>query len=108
MIGGKIQWRISASGFDFGAGMDASDSDLLTRYARDGDEDAFATVVNRRLSLVYSAALRLVRTPALAEEVSQLVFLELARTAGKFGSGVGVSSCSFPDPKSRTLRNLLR
>jgi RNA polymerase sigma factor (sigma-70 family) len=107
MIGGKIQWRISASGFDFSAGMDASDSDLLTRYARDGDEDAFATVVNRRLSLVYSAALRLVRTPALAEEVSQLVFLELARAAGKFGSGVGVSTWLYTVTHRRAV-DLLR
>ncbi len=108
MIGGKIQWRISAASFDFRAGMDASDWDLLTRYARDGDEDAFATVVNRRLSLVYSAALRLVRIPALAEEVSQVVFLELARAAGKFRPEVGVVSWLYTVTHRRAVDVLRR
>ena len=73
------------------AGMEVRDSDLLTLYARKGDEDAFATVVNRHLSLVYSAALRQVRIPALAEEVSQVVFLELARAAGRLEAHTRVS-----------------
>lgn len=87
--------------------MDVSDSDLLALYTREGDEDAFATVVKRHLSMVYSAALRQVRIPALAEEVSQVVFLELARAGGKIGSEVRVSNWLYKVTHRRAV-DLLR
>jgi RNA polymerase sigma factor (sigma-70 family) len=65
---------------------DMSDLECLQRYARDNSQEAFAAVVARHVDLVYSAALRQVRLPALAEEVAQLVFLDLARAAGKLPS----------------------
>ncbi len=61
--------------------MTASDLDLLRQYAREGMEDAFTALVNRHLDLVYSAALRQVGSAALAEEVAQSVFTDLARNA---------------------------
>jgi RNA polymerase sigma factor (sigma-70 family) len=63
--------------------MMTSDLDLLGQFTRDHSQDAFTTLVNRHVNLVYSAALRQVRSPQLAEEVSQSVFSDLARNAGK-------------------------
>lgn len=74
-------WRISRTGVDILIEMDETDMQLVERYARDGSESAFAELVRRHLGLVYSAALRQVRSPELAEEVAQSVFLDLARGA---------------------------
>ena len=74
-----------------------SDLDLLRQFARENAQDAFAEIVRRHLNLVYSAALRQVRSPQLAEEVAQLVFADLARGAGKI-SGTGVPLVSSLTP----------
>jgi RNA polymerase sigma factor (sigma-70 family) len=60
-----------------------SDLELLDQYARQNREEAFAALLDRHLQLVYSAALRQVRSPELAEEVAQSVFSDLARSADK-------------------------
>jgi RNA polymerase sigma factor (sigma-70 family) len=61
--------------------MSDSDLQLLERYTRQHAEDAFAEIVRRHLDLVFSAALRQVRSPQLAEEVAQSAFCDLARQA---------------------------
>jgi RNA polymerase sigma factor (sigma-70 family) len=63
--------------------MTANDLDLLEQFAQQNSQDAFAEIVRRHLDLVYSAALRQVRSPQLAEEIAQSVFADLARDAGK-------------------------
>src|SRR6266404_5456905 len=57
------------------------DLELLQNYARNKSEESFTALVNRHLNLVYSAALRQVRSPQLAEEVVQSAFMDLARQA---------------------------
>jgi len=48
-----------------------SDLELLQNYARNKSEESFTALLNRHLNLVYSAGLRQVRSPQLAEEVVQ-------------------------------------
>jgi RNA polymerase sigma factor (sigma-70 family) len=73
--------RIPGGGGDILVKMTETDLELLKQYARDGVEGAFAEIVRRHVNLVYSAALRQVRSPQLAEEVAQSVFTDLSRNA---------------------------
>src|SRR5882724_1171673 len=61
--------------------MMTADLELLRDYACEKSQEAFAELVRRHVDLVYSAALRQVRSPQLAEEVGQSVFTDLARDA---------------------------
>lgn len=57
-----------------------SDPELVTAYVQ-GSEIAFRALVARHLNLVYATALRQVGDSGLAEEISQNVFVVLARKA---------------------------
>src|SRR5664280_2829786 len=59
------------------------DMALLREYAAGNSEAAFETLVSRRVGFVYSMALRQVRDPHLAEEVTQAVFIILEQKAGR-------------------------
>ena len=58
------------------------DSQLLRAYAAEDSEAAFRQLVERHISLVYSTALRVVcGDMALAQDVTQTIFSDLARKA---------------------------
>ena len=63
--------------------QDLDDLGLLREYAANHSEMAFAELVSRRVGFVHSAALRQVRDPHLAEEITQAVFIILAQKAGR-------------------------
>src|ERR1035441_8450404 len=62
--------------------MMTEDAELLSRYATERSEAAFAELTRRHVDLVYSAALRLASGNVhTAQDVAQQVFTELARQA---------------------------
>ena len=61
---------------------------LMAQVAR-GDEAAFATLYDRLSAMVYGVALRVVRNPAIAEEVAQEAFVEMWRVATRFDTARG-------------------
>ena len=65
-----------------------TDRELLEQYVDENSHAAFAAIVDRYVGLVYSAALRQVREPALSEDICQAVFLILARKAKSLQPGV--------------------
>jgi uncharacterized protein (TIGR03435 family) len=71
------------------------DMELLREYAGGGREEAFTTLVARHISMVHSVALRHVRDPHQAEEITQAVFVILARKAGALPGGTILSGWLF-------------
>src|SRR4051812_44071000 len=71
--------------------MDETDLELLRRYSEDNSDGAFAALVKRHVNLVYSSAYRAVGAPHAAEEVTQAVFIILARKAGSLRKGTILS-----------------
>jgi RNA polymerase sigma factor (sigma-70 family) len=88
-----------------------TDAQLVQEYADEKSESSFRALVERYLPLVYSAALRQVRNAALAEDVTQVVFVILARKAGQLSSGTVLTGWLFRTTRhvaSKALRTELR
>lgn len=60
---------------------DTPDAQLLEQFVRNGSEDAFTAIVERHVGLVHSVALRHTANPQNAEDITQPVFVILARKA---------------------------
>lgn len=83
------------------------DSALLRQFAESQSDEAFATLVERHINLVYSVALRQVGNPGQAEEITQAVFVILARKALVLRHQQALSSWLFYTTHL-TTKNFLR
>ncbi len=66
--------------------MMSDDMTLVREFAANASEPAFVALVERHIALVHSAALRQAGDAHLAEEITQAVFIILARKAASLGS----------------------
>src|ERR1043166_888228 len=57
------------------------DSELLAQYVQAGSHDAFGQLVARHLAMVHASVRRQIPDPATADDVTQAVFIILARRA---------------------------
>ena len=83
------------------------DMQLLREYARGRSEQAFTTLVSRHLGLVHSVALRQVANSSQAEEITQAVFIILARKAEKLRPGTILAGWLFNTTRL-TAANFIR
>jgi RNA polymerase sigma factor (sigma-70 family) len=72
--------------------MMSDDMTLVREFVANQSEPAFAALVERHIALVHSAALRQVGDAHLAEEITQAVFIILARKAASLGSKIVLSA----------------
>ena len=85
----------------------ADDNVLLREYATNQSGEAFAALVARHVNLVYSVALRQTGNPHHAEEITQAVFIILARKAAALRHDRAVSSWLFQATRL-TANNFIR
>ena len=70
----------------------AASPDALLAAASRGDEAAFGDLYDALAGIVHGVVLRVVRDPAMAQEVTQEVFVELWRLAPRFDASRGSAS----------------
>jgi DNA-directed RNA polymerase specialized sigma24 family protein len=68
--------------------LNSSDTDLAGFWTS-GVDDAFAAIVDRYQRLVFSVTVRIVKDEGEAEDVVQIVFLDIFRDVGKFDASRG-------------------
>src|SRR5437763_1300319 len=71
--------------------LELDDSVLLKEYVEHGSQEAFAALVARHVNKVYSIALRHTRNAHQAEEITQAIFVILARRSRRLGKQVILS-----------------
>src|SRR5208282_1786153 len=86
---------------------DLDDITLLRQHAEHHSESAFAALVEKYVNLVYSTAFRSVGNPHAAEEITQAVFIILARKANKLPRHAVLSGWLYQTTRL-TAANFLR
>lgn len=85
----------------------SADIELLRQYSEQNSEAAFAELVTRYVNLVYSAAARKTGNLHAAEEITQAVFIILAKKAGRLREGTILSGWLYQTARL-TAANFLR
>lgn len=67
------------------------DIELLREFVATRSDEAFAQLMRRNMDLVFGAAMRQTGNPALAEEVTQIVFITLFQKAPRLRPGTSVA-----------------
>ncbi len=90
------------------AAINAADLAALGRMAA-GDQTALADIYDRHATSIYSLALRIVRRPEDAEDVTQQVFMQAWRTAARYDHSRGaVAAWLLMMARSRAIDCLRR
>src|SRR4029077_1065865 len=79
----------------------------LRQYAEGNSDEAFAALVTRHINLVYSVALRQAGNPHHAEEITQAVFIILAKKAAQLRHDRALASWLFQATRL-TANNFVR
>jgi len=87
--------------------LEPDDITLLRQYAEKDSEAAFAALTERHVNLVYSTALRRIGSAHAAEEITQAVFIVLAKKAGALSSKTILSGWLYHTTRL-TAANFLR
>src|SRR5258705_10968891 len=83
--------------------------DSLLRLATDGQEEAFVELYRRRQAQIYKFALHMSGSAAVAEEVTQEVFMSLIRNAEGFDAAQGpLAGYLYGIARNHVLRMLER
>ena len=87
--------------------QEAADRELLRQYANGNSNEAFAALLARHVNMVYSVALRKTGNPQAAEEVTQAVFIVLAKKARELREKTVLSGWLYQTARL-TAANFLR
>lgn len=85
--------------------LEPADAELVERLKR-GDEETFAALLGRHQEKVYRLAMNLTRNPQDAEEVTQDVFLAVARKIGTFNGQATFSTWLYRVTSNAALMKL--
>jgi RNA polymerase sigma factor (sigma-70 family) len=81
---------------------------LLLEWIEHGSDEAFGAIVERHLNLVYSVARRSVPTTAQAEELTQTVFIILARKAAGLSRRTAIGGWLYRTTRFTAMEMLRR
>ena len=83
--------------------QEMDDNSLLTQYAEKNSGEAFAAIISRHINKVYSVALRQTGNPGHAEEITQAVFVVLARKANSLSKRIILSAWLYETARLTSL-----